>query len=240
MRRQHDRNTVTAVLANAARGGSIGDARGHCPREHSGRRRCRSLLLPEQQRLVACCGQPGELQEQRDAAGLEPDWTPGSSRVRRGFRGRRVFGAQGPQGPQGPSGANIGSDFYASYNSHRIDEDDSNSHQKDVEIVGVSDVAAGTYLINGTVKIQFDSCTFCVGDPIVQCYFEDQAGEFFDGYTVTGNLSGHDDQAVYSLTTVRTFPNPPNTIGVVCGTYDRASTASGQINATRVNPLGVK
>ena len=74
----------------------------------------------------------------------------------------------------------------------------------------------------------------------MQCYFEDQAGEFFDGYTVTGNLSGHDDQAVYSLTTVHAFPNPPNTIGVVCGTYDRASTASGQINATRVNPLGVK
>ena len=68
-----------------------------------------------------------------------------------------LSGPQGPQGPQGPSGASIGSDFYASYNSHRIDEDDSNSHQKDVEIVGVSDVAAGTYLINGTVKIQFDS-----------------------------------------------------------------------------------
>ncbi len=155
-----------------------------------------------------------------------------------GIQGPQGF--PGPQGPQGPSGASIGSNFYASYDSQRIEEDDSRSHQKDVEIVGVSDVAGGTYLINGTVKIQFDSCTFCVGDPIVQCYFEDQAGEFFDGYTVTGNLSGHDDQAVYSLTTVRTFPNPPNTIGVICGSYDRASTASGQINTTRVNPLGVK
>ncbi len=74
----------------------------------------------------------------------------------------------------------------------------------------------------------------------MQCYFQDQSGPTYDPYNVTGNLYGHDDQAIYQLTTIRTFPNPPNTIGVICGTYDRASSAYGQINVTRVNPQGVK
>jgi hypothetical protein len=75
----------------------------------------------------------------------------------------------------------------------------------------------------------------------VQCYFVDQNGGFFDPYSVFGgNVSGHDDKATYQLTSIRSFPNPPNTIKVVCGSYDRASNVYGEIHVLKVNPLGVK
>jgi len=68
----------------------------------------------------------------------------------------------------------------------------------------------------------------------------DQEGQFFNGYTVLGNLRGHDDQAVYPLTAIVIFPSPPNTIRVICGSYDRQSVAAGAITALKGNALGVK
>jgi hypothetical protein len=151
-------------------------------------------------------------------------------------------GTQGPQGatgPTGPTGPNS-TDVYASWNSHTIPADSTNTHAQDQEIVGLSDLNAGSYLVTATVWVTLGSCTLCSGPQPVQCYFRDQSGPVSDFYPIAGNLEMFNDQGIYTMTLIHALPAPPNTIRVICGSYDRQSSAYAGIVAQKVNPLGVK
>jgi hypothetical protein len=134
-------------------------------------------------------------------------------------------GPVGPQGPQGQPGSTV-PDLYASYNSHDIEGGD--PHQHDIEIVGLSNLPAGTYLINATVTIY-------EGADVAQCYFDD-----FNNYTTVSNVFPGDHAYSIPLTAVRTFPSSSNHVSVICGSYDDDSHAVASITALRVNPAGVK
>ncbi len=67
-------------------------------------------------------------------------------------------GSRGPTGPKGPTGASGASNSYAAFNSHVVDIDGRDGKQ---QIVGVSELPAGDYLVwatitNGGVDVNSD------------------------------------------------------------------------------------
>src|SRR5438046_1139999 len=57
-------------------------------------------------------------------------------------------GSRGPTGPKGPTGASAANNSYASSNSHVVDIDGGDGKQ---QIVGVSELPAGDYLVWATI-----------------------------------------------------------------------------------------
>ena len=139
-------------------------------------------------------------------------------------------GATGPQGIQGPPGTN---DLFASHNRASVVQDENS------EVVGLSNLPVGTYLIRATVNIQQFDCEFFCSDPFVRCFFVDQNGEFLNGYNVVFAEAAYHRQVIYPLTAIRTFSTATNTIRVLCNSDDDAK-AFGEITALKVTPAGVK
>jgi len=144
-------------------------------------------------------------------------------------------GPQGSQGIQGPVGESP-TDLYASYNDIDVTGDGPTSSN---EIVGLSNLAPGTYLVNATIQVQELHCTFC-GDPVVHCNFGGVVGGLINDYTVVFGEHAYDAQVVFPLTAILTFGSATNSVKKYCYSPDDDGHAYANITAVRVNPAGVK
>jgi hypothetical protein len=142
-----------------------------------------------------------------------------------------IQGPQGPQGSQGPAGASVSSHAYSATNSVEHIPGDGNGHF----VVTLAGLPAGNYMISSNVQVLFDGCTFCIGDPVADCYFD--AGTWA-GFPATQQQFGHDDRAAIPLMSAATLTGASNTVRVICTTYDRDATwIAADLFATQVDTL---
>jgi hypothetical protein len=139
-------------------------------------------------------------------------------------------GPQGSQGPQGPQGPGIAGHVYVSDpNSHVIENHDNQ------EIVGLSGLPAGNYLIWSPMFIEFDDSDF----PTVCDWYAN--GATFpigtpNGYTFRydGKENSVGDAPMFGEVTLT---QPSNTIVTKCSSESDHPEASGQMIALQVGDV---
>jgi hypothetical protein len=159
------------------------------------------------------------------------DWNQQGVQGPQGPQGPQgVQGPQGIQGPQGPPGPGVAGHVYVSnFNSHVIDKPDNQ------EIVGLSGLPAGNYLVWSPMFIEFDDADF----PSV-------CGWYVNGSTTVSVIpSGYtfrydgkeDDVGSAAMFGEVTLTQPSNTIVTKCSSESDHPDASGQMTALRVGDV---
>lgn len=139
-------------------------------------------------------------------------------------------GIQGPQGPQGPPGPPVGGHVYVSDpNSHEI------APHTSQEIVGLSGLPAGNYLIWSPMFIEFDDADF----PSVCSWYANGSStptSIPNGYTFRYDGKENDVGNAQMFGEV-TLTESTNTIVTKCSSESDHPEASGQMIALRVGDV---
>jgi hypothetical protein len=139
-------------------------------------------------------------------------------------------GPQGPQGPPGPAGQNAASHLFAKTETTDPIPGDNLGHV----VTRLTGLPAGHYLIQANIEVSFDSCFFCIGPAVADCYFDGAVSAF----PVTQQGFANDDRAQMPLAAAVTLPGDNSTVRVICTTYDRdANWIAADMFASQVNAL---
>ncbi len=143
-------------------------------------------------------------------------------------------GAQGPQGPQGPAGPGVAGHLYVSNpNSHVIDYASPNEQ----EIVGLSGLPAGNYLIWSPITIYGDESGYegseCAWRINGQTPYPDPKNGNFATYDAK-----HDTNGVFPMFGEVALTQASNSVKAMCSVQtDSKPLAAGQMIALRVGDV---
>jgi hypothetical protein len=136
----------------------------------------------------------------------------------------------GPQGPPGPAGQNAASHLFAKTETTDPIPGDNLGHV----VTKLTGLPAGNYLIQANIEVSFDSCFFCIGPAVADCYFDGAVSAF----PVTQQAFASNDRAQMPLAAAVTLPGDNSTVRVICTTYDRdANWIAADMFASQVNAL---
>jgi len=138
----------------------------------------------------------------------------------------------GPQGPQGPAGPASGHVYVSNFNSHVIDD----PQPSEQEIVGLSGLPAGNYLIWSPIEIYGDDGNF-----------DSQSAWRIDDAPLEPNPTNgqfglydqkQDDHGQFPMFGEVNLPNASNSVVVFCSTgSDNKPTAGGQMIAMHIDAV---
>jgi hypothetical protein len=138
-----------------------------------------------------------------------------------------ALGLVGPRGPQGPPGPSGTSHAYHAKNSHSI--------PSDVELVGLSGLPAGSYVVGVTVTVVGDDESLGMTCLI---RINDEPSNFIIPVGDTAIYSAKDDGfGGTSMMLTLTLPSAGSSMKVFCGSEDPHAEAQGEIVAVQVDAL---